>query len=96
MTAPPPVGAATAVICHTCRINVYSGDTPPVDGQALLSAWTLKTPGTVCPSGVDPCPNKPAAVSAAAKQHIQLILARIAAIEAKLNITPPALGEPNG
>lgn len=88
MTAPPPVGTAYAVNCYTCHVNVWQGDVITADGQVLISAFADSTPGTACPSKVDPCPNKTAAVTSARKATPTALLARIAAIEAKLGIQP--------
>jgi hypothetical protein len=88
MTAPSPVGTAYAVNCYTCRVNVWQGDIAPADGQVLLSAFADSVTGTACPSKVDPCPNKTLAVAAAKKTLPAAVLARIAAIEAKIGILP--------
>ena len=88
MTAPPPVGTAMAVICHTCAVNVWQGDVAQGDGQVLLSAFADSVTGTACPSKVDPCPNKTVAVAAAKKTLPAAVLARIAAIEAKVGMLP--------
>ena len=73
-----------AVICRTCLRNVYEGDTQPADGQVLLTAYADSKAGTACPSGVSSCPNKTSAVNAAKQQTIPALLARIAALEAKV------------
>lgn len=78
-----------AVVCRTCSKNVYEGDTQPADGQTLLTQYAQSTTGTTCPSGVATCPNKTAAINATKQQLPPAILARLAAIEAKLGITPP-------
>ena len=57
------VGTACAVTCQTCAVQVWQGDIPPDDGQVLLSAYADSAPGTVCPSKVEGCPNKTAAVA---------------------------------
>lgn len=79
-----------AVICHTCAVNVWQGDVAQGDGQVLLSAFADSVTGTACPSKIDPCPNKSTAVTAAKKVLPDALLARIAAIEAKLGILPAA------
>jgi hypothetical protein len=88
-----PVGAAYAVTCQTCKVQVWQGDIPPADGQVLVTAYADSVPGTACPSKVDPCPNKSAAVAAAVatekRTRPAAILARIASIEAKIGIVPP-------
>lgn len=73
-----------AVICRTCSKNVYEGDTQPADGQVLLSQYADSTPGVKCPSGVTDCPNKTSAVNTAKQQAIPALVARIAALEAKV------------
>lgn len=77
-----------AVVCRTCFHNVYEADTPPVDGQVLLTAYADSVPGTACPTPVDPCPHKSAAIAVERRQRPAAILARLAVIEAKLGITP--------
>jgi hypothetical protein len=63
MANPGPVGTAFAVNCYTCLVNIWQGDIAPDDGQTLLTAYADSTPGTVCPSKVDGCPHKTAAVA---------------------------------
>jgi hypothetical protein len=55
-----------AVMCYTCHVVVWKGDSPLADGQAELTRYAESTPGTACPSKVDPCPHKTAALAAAA------------------------------
>lgn len=73
-----------AVVCRTCLRNVYEGDTQPDDGQTLLTAYADSKSGSTCPSGVANCPNKTAAVNVAKQQAPAALLARIAALEAKV------------
>lgn len=73
-----------AVVCRTCQHNVYEGDTQPADGQVLLSQYADSAAGTACPSGVNTCPNKTTAINAAKQQLPAALLARIAALEAKV------------
>jgi hypothetical protein len=73
-----------AVVCRTCLRNVYEGDTSPDDGQTLLTAFADSVTGAACPSGVATCPNKTAAMTTARQQTVAAILARLAAIEAKV------------
>lgn len=82
MTA-PPVGTAMAVICHTCAVNVWQGNIAPTDGQVLLSAFADSVAGTACPSKVDPCPNKTAAITAA-QQLRSVTKAELAALIARI------------
>lgn len=77
-----------AVVCRTCQHNVYEGDTSPDDGQVLLTQYAESTPGAKCPSGHTDCPNKTAAVNSSKQQAIPALLARIAALEAKVNAKP--------
>jgi hypothetical protein len=53
-----------AIICRTCLVTVWQGNTPQGDGQVVLTAYADSVPGTVCPSKVDPCPNRAAALAA--------------------------------
>lgn len=32
-------GPAYAVTCYTCQTKVWEGDTPPANGQTLLTTW---------------------------------------------------------
>lgn len=75
-----------AVVCRTCAHNVYEGNTPPADGQALLTQYADSVTGTACPTPFDPCPHKSAAIAAERKRTIAAILARLAVIETKLGI----------
>ncbi len=47
---PPDQAVAYSVSCRTCGHNVWSGNTPPTDGQPLLIAYAESTPGPQCPS----------------------------------------------
>lgn len=73
-----------AVTCRTCNKNVWQGNVAPADGQTVLTQFAESVAGTACPSGVNPCPNKPAALAAARQQAVPALLARIAALEAKV------------
>lgn len=77
-----------AVVCRVCSKNLYEGDTQPADGQVLLTQYADSVPGSACPSGVATCPNKTSAVNAAKQQTIPALMARIAALEAKVNAKP--------
>jgi hypothetical protein len=77
-----PVGTACAVNCYTCHVNVWQGDVSPADGQVLLTAYADSVTGTVCPSKVDPCPNKAAAI---AQRPTQVTAADLAAVKARLD-----------
>lgn len=77
-----------AVVCRTCQHNVYEGDTQPADGQVLLTTYADSAAGSACPSGVASCPHKTTAINAAKQQAIPALLARIAALEAKVNAKP--------
>lgn len=96
--APPPNGYA--VTCYTCYRNIWEGAGPPADGRAELTKYAESIPGTACPSGVATCPNKTAAIAAAAqlrpatvgdlssvRSRLDDIGTRLGKIEAKL---PPA------
>lgn len=74
---------AYVVHCYTCLIRIYEGDTPPDDGQVLLTAYADSTPGTACPSKVDRCPHKTAAINTAKQREPAALLARLVALEAK-------------
>ena len=73
-----------AVICPTCHHSVYEADTPPDNGQVLLTQFAESTPGTTCPSGVPSCPNKTAALNNRKQRNIDSILGRLTALEARI------------
>lgn len=89
-----------AVVCRTCLHTVYEGDTAPDDGQVLLTAYADSIPGTVCPSKIDPCPHKAAAIAAAqllkpaSQGDLAAIKTRIAAVEAKTGVVPVPPAKP--
>jgi hypothetical protein len=86
-----PIGTALAVNCYTCRVNIWQGDVAPADGQVLLTAYSDSTPGTACPSKVDPYPHKTTAIAAAQvlKSATRADLAAmVARIEAKVGKLP--------
>jgi hypothetical protein len=79
-----PVGKPYAVTCQACLVKVWEGDVPPADGQVLLTNYAESTPGNACPSKVAGCPNKTAAVVDTKQWQPAKILARLAALEAKV------------
>jgi hypothetical protein len=85
----PDPGTSMAVICHTCGFTVWRGNAlVEQDGQTLLTAYADSVAGTVCPSKVDPCPNKSPAIAARPVPVTAADLAgvkkRLDAIEAKV------------
>jgi hypothetical protein len=75
---------AFSVTCRTCYRMMWQGDVAPADGQTLLTAYADSTQGTVCPSGVDGCPHKAAAI-AAAKLLQPVTLADLTAVKGRLD-----------
>lgn len=79
-----------AVTCRTCYVTVWEGDTAPADGQLLLTEYAESSAGTACPSKVDPCPHKNAAIDQQGKRRpatigdLETLKARLAALEAKV------------
>lgn len=74
-----------AVVCRTCTVVMYEGDTAPTDAQVLLTNYANNTP---CP--VATCPHKTAAIEAEkAKRPVTRgdfldLERRVTALEAKL------------
>ncbi|MGH8573235.1 MAG: hypothetical protein ACREX8_11770 [Gammaproteobacteria bacterium] len=90
-------GTSYAVICHTCGVNVWQGDELlEEDGQVLLTVFAESVSGTGCPSKVDSCPHKTAALENAQLSRpvrlaeLEALRARLATVEAKLPNDPVA------
>jgi hypothetical protein len=84
VTTPALVPIAFAVNCYTCRVNVWKGNDAPDDGQVLLTAFADSVAGSACPSKVDPCPHKAAAI-AAARLLQPVTMADLAAVKGRLD-----------
>ena len=70
----PEVPISAAVICRICHVAVWQGNDPvEPDGQVLLTAYADSVPGTACPSKVDGCPHKHAAVAERPKRRAATI-----------------------
>jgi hypothetical protein len=69
-------------------VTVWQGNTPQGDGQVVLTAYADSVPGTACPSKIDPCPNKAAAIAArtppVTAADLAAIKTRLDKIEAKV------------
>lgn len=67
---PAPRGTDLAVICRTRLVSVWQGDEAvELDGQVLLTTYADSVPGPACPSKVEGCLHKAAALAEKAKDR---------------------------